>query len=108
MKIELLYFDSCPSRQALMPKLQALLEREGVEDEIELRQVETLDAAEKERFLGSPTLRIDDEDVDPGAATRTDFGMKCRLYRSSEGMAAVPPERWITNAVQRHQGKRDE
>lgn len=105
MKIELLYFDGCPSHQALMPRLEALLAREGVEDEIDLRQVETFDAAEEEHFLGSPTLRIDGEDVDPGAATRSDFGMKCRLYRSAEGVAGIPPEDWIVDAIQRHKRK---
>jgi hypothetical protein len=105
MKIELLYFDGCPSYQALRPKLEALLAREGVEDEIELRQVETSEAAEDERFLGSPTLRIDGEDVDPGAAARSDFGMKCRLYRSAEGAAGVPPEDWIAEAIQRRKRK---
>jgi hypothetical protein len=70
-----------------------------------LRQVETLDAAEDEHFLGSPTLRIDGEDVDPGAADRDDFGMKCRLYRSAEGTAGIPPDDWITDAIQGHKRK---
>ena len=39
------------------------------------------------------------EDVEPGAAVRTDFGLKCRLYRSSEGISGMPPERWITAAI---------
>ena len=74
-----------------MPELQALLKREGIEDEIELRRVESLDAAEEEHFLGSPTVRIDGEDIDPDAATRSDFGVKCRLYRFDEGTSGVPP-----------------
>lgn len=88
-----------------MPRLEALLAREGIEDEIELRQVETFEVAEDEGFLGSPTLRIDGEDVDPGAAARNDFGMKCRLYRSAEGASGVPPEDWIAEAIQRHKRK---
>lgn len=101
MRIELLYFDGCPSYQTLLPGLQALLQREGIEDEIELRPVESLDAAEEERFLGSPTVRIDGEDIDPDAASRSDFGIKCRLYRSDEGTSGVPPERWIADAIRR-------
>ena len=31
MKIELLYFDGCPSYEALLPDLGALLQREGVD-----------------------------------------------------------------------------
>lgn len=102
MRIELLYFEGCPSHQTLLPQLQALLKREAIDDEIELRRVESLDAAEEERFLGSPTVRIDGEDIDPGAAARSDFGIKCRLYRSHEGTSGVPPEKWIEDAIRRH------
>jgi len=99
MKVELLYFDGCPSYEALLPKLGELLADEGAETEIELRRVESVDAAEQERFLGSPTVRVDGEDVDPGAGARTDFGLKCRLYRSNEGTSGLPPEGWIIEAI---------
>ncbi len=99
MKVELLYFDGCPSYETLLPRLKALLEREGIEHEVELRRVESVEAAEQERFLGSPTVRIDGVDVDPGAATRSDFGLKCRLYRSDEATSGAPPEQWIVEAL---------
>lgn len=99
MKIELLYFDGCPSYEALLPKLRVLLADEGIETEIELRRVESVDAAESERFLGSPTVRVGGQDVEPGAGTRTDFGLKCRLYRSSEGMSGLPSEEWLVEAI---------
>lgn len=104
MRIELLYFDGCPSYEALLPELRGLVADEGIEAEIELRRVESVDAAETERFLGSPTVRVDGEDVDRGAAARTDFGLKCRLYRSSDGASGLPPGRWITSAIQRARG----
>jgi hypothetical protein len=99
MKIELLYFKGCPNYEALLPHLRALVEREGVKAEIELRKVESVDAAENERFLGSPSVRIDGEDVDPGARARTDFGLKCRLYRSDDGTSGMPPVVWIVEAI---------
>jgi len=80
MKVEVLYFDGCPSHGALMPKLRELMEEAGVDVPVELRRVESVEAADRERFLGSPTLRIDGQDVDPPASERTDFGLKCRLY----------------------------
>lgn len=101
MTVELLYFDGCPSYEALLPKLRALLEREGVQEEIELRRIESVEAAESERFLGSPTVRVDGEDVDPGASERSDFGLKCRLYRSHEATSGIPPQEWIAEALQR-------
>jgi hypothetical protein len=101
MKIELLYFDGCPGYEALLPALPDLLTREGVEDGLELHPIETIEEAERERFLGSPTVRIDGEDVDPGAPGRGDFGLKCRLYRDGEDVSRTPPEPWIRAAVER-------
>lgn len=102
MRIEVLYFDGCPSYEGLLPRLRSLLEREGVEEPIELRQVETPEAAERERFLGSPTVRIDGEDSDPGASTRSDFGLKCRLYRDGNGATGgVPPDQLLVDAIRR-------
>ena len=59
MGIELLYFEGCPNHETLLPHLREMLAREGIDTEVELRRVEDLEAAERERFLGSPTLRID-------------------------------------------------
>ena len=101
MRIEVLYFDGCPSFEALLPRLQALLEQEGAGERIELRPVETPEDAERERFLGSPTVRIDGEDVDPEAANRSDFGLKCRLYPSIEGIDGIPPDEMISTALRR-------
>ena len=101
MKIELLYFDGCPSHERLYPRLERLLRETGVSDPIEVRRVESVEAAEAERFLGSPSLRIDGEDVEPGADERNDFGLKCRLYRSAEGANGLPPDAWISAALER-------
>ena len=103
MKIELLYFDGCPSHEAFLPRLRKLLTAEGIEDPVEQRRVETLEAAAAERFLGSPTLRIDGGDVDPGAADRTDYGLKCRLYRFGAGSSPTPPDEWVLAAIERAQ-----
>lgn len=68
-------------------------------DKIQLRRIETVEDAERECFLGSPTLRIDGRDVDPGAGDRDDYGMKCRLYASEHGMSGTPPDTWILAAL---------
>jgi hypothetical protein len=103
VQIELLYFDGCPSYEALLPRLRSHLERESIDEQIELRRVETLEAAERRGFLGSPTVLIDGEDIDPGAATRSDFGLKCRLYRGHGGtMTGTPSDELIVRALRAH------
>ena len=102
MKIELLYFDGCPSYAELLPRLRELLVSEGIEDEVQLRRVADPEDAERERFLGSPTVRIDGEDVDPTAEDRNDYGIECRLYRTREGLLRTPPDRWIRATLHRY------
>lgn len=99
MRIELLYFEGCPSYEALLPELRELLASEGIKDEVELRAVETIEDAECERFLGSPTVRIDGRDIEPTAAERRDYGLKCRLYRSADGTSGLPPRQFIAAAI---------
>ena len=99
MRVELLYFEGCPNHERLLPRLNELVAGADPDAVVELRRVESIEAAERERFLGSPTVRIDGVDVEPGAADRTDFGLKCRLYRSDEGTSGLPPERWIRDAL---------
>lgn len=66
-----------------------------------MRRVETPEEAEGEHFLGSPTVRVDGDDVDPTANGREEFGLECRLYHTEEGLVGTPPEEWIRAALRR-------
>ena len=99
MRVELLYFDGCPSYERLLPRLRDLVAASNAGVEVELRRVESIEDAERERFLGSPTVRVDGVDVDPTASRREDFGLKCRLYRAGEGTTPLPPDEWIREAL---------
>lgn len=95
----MLYFDGCPNHEALLPRLRELLASQSISPEIELRVITDDQAAKRERFLGSPTIRVNGRDVEPDAEMRTDFGMKCRLYRSAGGVSGQPPQEWLRAAV---------
>jgi hypothetical protein len=98
-RIEVLYFEGCPSTDAFLPRLRDLLVDLGVSDRLMLRRVETAEAAERERFLGSPSVRVDGRDIEPGADQRTDFGLKCRLYRTDGGVRGAPPDEWLVDSL---------
>ena len=99
MTIEILYFDGCPHHELLRERLSALLEVAGIVAEPTLREITTQQDAERERFLGSPTLRVNGHDVEPAADERTDYGTKCRIYRTPQGLTGVPADRWILEAL---------
>ena len=107
VELEVLYFDGCPSHEALMPRLHELMAQAGVAAPIELKRVESVEAAERERFLGSPTVRVNGHDVDPTAGERTDFGLKCRLYPSAGGLSGTVPAEFVVAALTRARDAHD-
>jgi hypothetical protein len=97
--IELLYLDGCPSAETFVAQLRELMAQVGVTEPIQMRRVESADDAARARFLGSPTLRVDGRDVDPGAIGRDDFGLKCRIYHTADGIARAPAREWVLDAL---------
>jgi hypothetical protein len=77
------------------------LARNGISTEIDLRRITDDEAAQRERFLDSPTVRVNGRDVEPDAERRTDYGMKCRLYRTPGGVSGQPPQEWLRAALGR-------
>jgi hypothetical protein len=66
----------------------------------EVRLVSVMESqAEQSRFLGSPSIRVDGIDVEPGAERRTDFSHICRLYQTSHGPSALPGVAWIRDKL---------
>jgi hypothetical protein len=84
MRVELLYWDGCPSHPEAQALLEQVLAERGLGVEIEVREVRTSEEARVLRFPGSPTIRIDGRDVDPiGAGARP--ALTCRIYSLPDG-----------------------
>jgi hypothetical protein len=49
-------------------------------------------------------VRVNGQDVEPGASNRTDFGLKCRLFSTADGMRGIPPDEWVLAALTRAEG----
>jgi hypothetical protein len=101
MRVELLYFDGCPHHNELLARANEIAANAGISVEINLRAITNDESARRERFLGSPTLRVDGVDIEPRAEARTDYGMKCRLYRTAAGLSGQPDEDWLRAALLR-------
>jgi hypothetical protein len=92
VKIELLYWDGCPSHPEALELLQTVLAERGLEASIELREVRTDEEAQALRFPGSPTIRIDGRDVDAfGSEARP--ALTCRIYHLADGRVSPIPSR---------------
>ena len=92
MKVELLWWEGCPSHPAALEQLREVLREEGADpDAVELREVKTDEQAREERFFGSPTIRIDGVDVVP-PGDGDPVGLTCRVYRLRDGRSSPTPD----------------
>ncbi len=99
MKIELLYLDGCPSYQKAEKILREVLKEENIEEEIERIDVRSEEQAKELGFLGSPTIRINKEDIDSRARQSKEFGLKCRIYNIGEEILGWPSKEMIREAL---------
>jgi hypothetical protein len=98
-RVEILYFEGCRNHEPARALVERLARQLRIEPEIELVEVADPDAAVALRFVGSPTVRVNGVDVEPGAEERRDFAFSCRIYRSERGVAEQPEESWVRDAL---------
>src|SRR5262245_2885582 len=93
--VVLLYFEECPNWQQTRALVERVLSELQVDTHVNLVEVADADAAVENRFLGSPTLRVDSRDVEPGADDRAEYVFACRVYKTEAGLSGQPDERWV-------------
>ena len=98
MRIDFLYFEDCPSHEQALERLQKVMSAEDVEANVEVTRVETEERAQELEFTGSPTIRVDGEDIVPPEEER--YGLACRAYRLEDGrISPLPSEDMIRRAL---------
>ncbi len=95
VSVEMLQTDGCPNAIEYLPRLRALVAGADIAQPVEVRVITTSEHALRERFLGSPTIRVNGRDVDPTAGQRRDHGLSCRLYTGPDGLRGTPPDEWV-------------
>ena len=101
MKIELFYFDNCPSYQKALENTREALRLEGLPENVELIAVEHDADAQAKRFIGSPTIRIDGVDVEGPEAEGQGYGVGCRIYVNNGSSVGWPSVEQIRRALAR-------
>jgi len=98
-RVEILYFEGCPNHaeaRALVERIAADLH---VLLEVDLIEVADAKAAATQGFLGSPSVRVNGRDVEPGVEGQRDPSFSCRVYRTENGFSALPCEAWLREAL---------
>jgi hypothetical protein len=103
VKIEILYFDGCPTYRVAEKTLREILEEQGEDAEVKLVAVNTDGEAQALRFTGSPTIRVDGEDLFP-VPERAEYALGCRVYATSEGLRGSPTATMLSEALTKKEG----
>jgi hypothetical protein len=98
MRVEVLYFDGCPTYVAATRNVSKVLSELGMDAEVELVGVNSDEEAERLRFPGSPTIRVDGRDLFP-IAKRGVWALGCRTYATPEGLKGYPTREMIRDAL---------
>ncbi len=98
MKIEILYFEGCPNHEPADCAVRDVLAELGIEADVEAVKVSDEATAQRLKFPGSPTIRVDGEDVIP-PEDHDQYSLNCRVYQTSSGFAGVPDKEAIREKI---------
>src|SRR5580700_1842581 len=96
MRIEVLFVPGCPNYEPAVEQVKKVLASESLQVDVEGIAVNTDADARALQFPGSPTIRINGDDIEPDQVNAP--GLTCRLYANRTG---VPPEEVLRLAVSR-------
>lgn len=99
MKVELLWFEDCPNHKPAEVMLNEVLVENDVDVEIQRIEVPDLETGNRVTFPGSPTIRINGNDVETDWEVCDDCTPRCRLYFTENGFSGLPQRDWIEDAV---------
>jgi hypothetical protein len=91
MTVELLWWDGCPSHPETLADLERILREEGIGADLKRVEIESDEQARREHFPGSPTIRVDGEDIFPAEESEP-FSLTCRIYRLRDGRVSPTPD----------------
>jgi hypothetical protein len=92
MRVELLWWEGCPSTERALRELREALRDEGLaETPVALREIISEEDARAAGFPGSPTILIDGADAVPVPGEEPG-GLTCRIYRRRDGRISPTPD----------------
>jgi hypothetical protein len=98
MIIEVLHVPNCPNHALVLERLREILPADSFQKHVNEVLVNDPVMAQSLKFPGSPTIRIDGQDVEPQSEQGASFGLMCRLYSDGSG---VPTQQSLRAAIER-------
>jgi hypothetical protein len=90
--VTFLFYEDCPSHELALERLREVLDEEGIAAEVEVVKVESEEQAQERHFVGSPTILLNGQDVDPPPPDSY-YTLTCRAYHLEDGRISPLPSR---------------
>jgi hypothetical protein len=95
-KIEFYYFEGCPSYKRALDHLKEIINEENIKADLKLVRVESPEDAQKVGFQGSPSIKIDGQDME---GRESDVSFTCRIYNIDGALTGIPSKEYIRKKV---------
>ena len=101
--VDILYNEACEHYLKTIQYIKNILAEEGIDAVVNEINVATEEQAKQFNFVGSPTIRINGEDIESEAEQRQGHirGM-CRVYSYKGQMYVIPQKEFIRAALKKH------
>jgi hypothetical protein len=93
-----LYVGECPYYAGALALVERGRAELGIDTELRTSLIGD-QAAERARFPGSSTIRVDGRDVEPASEPSAELSAACRLHRLEHRLASQPAERLVRDAL---------
>jgi hypothetical protein len=103
LQVDILFTKDCTDWETADELVQQALQDLGLEADFNYWLVESDRKAFEYNFIGSPTIRVNGEDLFP-TKKGTPAGLRLRSYFSDEGMLGHPTYEMIVEALQERLG----
>ena len=99
MHVRFLFYEDCPSHELALERLREVLAEERISTDVEVVKVESEEQAQELRFVGSPTILLNGQDIaSPPPDSR--YALTCRAYRLEDGrISPLPSPDTIRRAI---------
>lgn len=95
MEIDVLYFKGCPHHEPALDLVRTVVDDLGVDAVLNEIEVKTPDDVRRLAFLGSPSIRVNGQDIEPSRRDDDNYAMSCRRY----GDTGVPSRELLVDAL---------
>ena len=99
MTVELLYLPGCPNHEAAATLVQSVLRAQSMPAEFQEIVIRDYAEATAHAFPGSPTIRVNGQDIENVSARQLDVAFACRTYIVDGKPRGVPPRSWVEQAI---------